>query len=119
MFEIEKVEPVNSSGFSFLSLARAARSFTSREMSRIDLRSALRTTGTIRPSGMATATPMWTSAWVAMRSPIQDAFTIGKRVSALAQAFTTRSLKETFTSSRRWICSRRSTAPSIAISIVT
>jgi len=91
-FETLKVAPMNSSGLSFLSRARAARSFTSREISTTLLRSALRTTGTIRPSVIATATPTWTSAWVRMRSSRHEALTAGNRVRALAHAFTTRSL---------------------------
>ena len=90
--EIVKVEPVNSSGFSLRSRARAARSLTSREMSSTVLRSALRTTGVMRPSGIVTATPTWTSRWVTIFSPIHEPLTMGKRVRALAQAFTTRSL---------------------------
>ncbi len=91
-FEIVNVEPMNSSGLSFLSRARAARSFTSREISTTCLRSALRTTGVMRPSASDTATPRCTSAWVWIASPVHEALTVGKRVSALAQAFSTRSL---------------------------
>jgi hypothetical protein len=85
----------------------------------MDFWSALRTTGVIRPSGMATAMPTLTSAWVTILSPPHDALTIGKRVRAFAQAFTTRSLNETLPSSSRWIWSRRSTAASMSISTVT
>ena len=73
----------------------------------------------MRPSGIETATPTCTSAWVWIVSPVQDAFTVGKRVSALAQAFTTRSLNETLTSSARSSCSRSDTAASMSISTVT
>ena len=114
-----KVEPMNSSGFSFFSLARPARSFTSREICVTALRSALRTTGVMRPSGMATATPMWTSAWVVILSPPQEELTMGKRVRALAQALMTRSLNETLTFSPFSSCSRRPTAASMSISTVT
>ena len=118
-FEIVKVEPMNSSGLSFRSRARVARSLISAEMSTTCFWSAFRTTGVMSPSGIETATPTWTSAWVWIVSPVQDAFTVGKRVSALAQAFTTRSLKETLTSSARSSCSRSDTAASMSISTVT
>jgi hypothetical protein len=91
-FETVKVEPMNSSGLSFLSRARAASSFTSREISTTCLRSAFRTTGVMRPSARETATPRCTSAWVWMASPVHEALTTGKRVSAFAQALRTRSL---------------------------
>jgi hypothetical protein len=68
---------------------------------------------------MATATPTCTSAWVTMRSSAKLAFTMGKRARALAQAFTIRSLNEILISSARSSCSRRATAPSMAISTVT
>ena len=114
-----KVDPENSSGLSLRSRAREARSFTLRAMSTTDFRSALRTTGVISPSGIATATPTCTSPWAEIRSPIHDALTMGNRVRAFAHAFTTRSLNETFTSSPRRSCSRSSTAGPMSISIVT
>ncbi len=61
-------------------------------MASTDFWSALRTTGVMSPSGMATATPTCTSPWVTILSPPQEALTMGKRVRARAQAFTTRSL---------------------------
>ena len=118
-FEMLKVPPENSSGLSLRSRARVARSFTSREISRIDLRSALRTTGTISPSLIATATPTCTSPWTAIDSAPQEALTAGNFRSARAAAFTIRSLKETFVSSERWICSRIAAAASMSISTVT
>ena len=81
--------------------------------------SALRTTGVMSPSGIETATATWTSAWVWIASPVQDALTVGKCVSARAQAFTTRSLNESLTSSARSSCSRSDTAASMSISTVT
>ena len=54
----EKVAPVYCSGWSFFSLAFPARSLISAEISARPLRFAPRTTGVIRPSSMATATPM-------------------------------------------------------------
>ena len=53
--EIEKPPPWNSSDFSFLSLARAAKSFISFEMMARPFLSAFRMIGVIRPSGVATA----------------------------------------------------------------
>ncbi len=60
-----KVEPVYSSGLSFL-LSRPIGQLLDLggEIVGDGLRSALRTTGVIRPSGSATATPMCTSPWV-------------------------------------------------------
>ena len=60
-FDTEKVPPVYSSGVSRRSRARAARSCDSAAISRSDLRSALRMTGVMSPSSMATAMLTWTS----------------------------------------------------------
>ncbi len=68
---------------------------------------------------MATATPMFTSEWVTMASGVKLAFTSGKRVRALAHAFTTRSLNDTFTFSPARSCSRTSTAWPMSMSTVT
>ena len=59
--ETEKVPPVYSSGLSFRSRARPARSRASAAISRSDLRSAWRITGVISPSSIATAMLTWTS----------------------------------------------------------
>ena len=56
--DTDEVPPWYSFGFSFLALARAARSFISLEIADSDLVSALRMIGVIRPNGSATATPM-------------------------------------------------------------
>ena len=55
-FEVVKVEPAYSLGSSAPSLARAARSRVSAPIWASPFRSASRTTGVMRPSGMATAT---------------------------------------------------------------
>ncbi|MND07449.1 hypothetical protein D3C83_294200 [compost metagenome] len=51
---------MNSSGLSFRSRARLASTFASAEISDIRFCSALKITGTMSPSSVATAMPRWT-----------------------------------------------------------
>ncbi len=110
-FEMLKVAPVYSSGWSFFSRARPASSRTSAPIWAAPLRSASRTTGVMRPSSTATATPTWTRWNRLMWSSCHWALTSGWRLSARAVALISRSLTETLRpsrSSRAFIRSRAS-----------
>ena len=58
--DTENVEPVNSSGLSLRSRAFFARTFASAEISLMRFCSALKITGTMSPSSVATAMPRCT-----------------------------------------------------------
>jgi hypothetical protein len=83
------------------------------------LRSAFLTTGVISPSGIETAMPTWTSAWVWIVSPVQDALTVGKRVSAFRARLHDQVVVGELDLSARISCSRSETAASMSISTVT
>ena len=67
--EMENVPPCMSPGLSLPSRASLLMSESSRAMSNTPLRSASRTTGTTRPPGVSTATPMWKYFLMMMLSP--------------------------------------------------
>src|SRR5436189_2629 len=75
--ETVKVEPWYSSGLSLRFFALSASARTSLEISTIDFRSALRTTGVINPSAVDTATPMWISPCCAIAPSPKLALTLG------------------------------------------
>ena len=80
--------------------------------------SASRMTGVIRPSSIATAMPMSTRACWMIASSVNDAFASGTLRSASAQAFSTRSLTDSFAPWTCATCSRKSIAASMSTSAV-
>ena len=116
--EIVNVFPSQSLGWSFLSFAFCAKSFTSDEICISPLVSANFTTGTSNPSSTATATPICTWSFRRITSPIQALFTFGFFFKECATDFTTMSLKETLTPSMEFIAFLAAMALSISISNV-
>ena len=115
------VPPIMSVGVNLPSFAFPARLLTSEEMPVRPKPHAFRTTGTIRPASVCTAT--LTSAFLYRRilSPIQLAFTSGTAFSAAADALTTKSFTEIFPpdfSSPALSCARRDASLSMRTSTV-
>ena len=100
------VPPVHSSGESVPARARAARSGAGGDLADAQ-RSAPRITGTMRPASSATATPMFD--FVPHDDPVsfRTEFTRGCSRSAVAAAFTTKSVMETLLSPAAFRRSRR------------
>lgn len=94
MFEIVKVPPMNSWGYSFPSLALAARSFISWEMSSRPLESADFTIGVKSPIGVWTATDMSTDLYSQIYSPYQLEFVAGTLIAAKEAALMTMSFTD-------------------------
>ena len=92
--DTEVAPPWYSFGFSFLDLARAANSFISLEIAEIDLISAWRMIGVIRPNGKATATPMSECLWRSIADSVHDTLASGTFCSATAMALMTKSLTD-------------------------
>src|ERR1700748_3705373 len=88
----DEVAPWYLVGFSFLALARAARSFISFEIADIDLVSAWRMIGVIRPDGSATATPMSECLCLSIAASDQLTLASGMRCSASAIALMTKAV---------------------------
>ncbi|MNT43951.1 hypothetical protein D3C72_1804480 [compost metagenome] len=116
--ETVNVDPSQSAGCNFLAFAFWAKSFTSAEICDNDLPSAKRTTGTNKPSSTAIATPMLVCSLKRILSPCHEEFTAGCFFKATATAFTTISLKETFTGAISLICARAAIALSMSIDTV-
>src|SRR5690606_9425432 len=95
--ETQKVPPVNSAGWSFLSLAFLPRDLASLLISKTDFSWALKTTGVIRPSGRATAKETLAAGWYLISVVDQEALTSGTLRRASALALRMKSLTESFT----------------------
>ena len=126
-FETALVPPWYSSGFSFRSFARAAKSFISLAIVESVLVSTARMIGVISPLfGSATATPTSACLWRSIALSVQETLASGTRLSATPSAFTTMSLTDTFQAglpsfcgADALICSRSASSASISQSTVT
>ena len=92
--EMVKVPPVNSSGFSLLSLARPAMSLISVAISYRPFRLVFLSTGAISPWSVCTATDMLTFLNCLTKSSIQEELVSGTLVAAREAALMTMSLTE-------------------------
>src|SRR6267143_1404186 len=122
-FETLNVEPVYSSGLRRRLRAFPARSRASAPISLNDFKSALRITGVMRPSSMATAMPMCTSFQYRMWSSWNQALHARWCTNANATALMMMSLNEIFppapsSPSCLLSASRASAARSMSISVV-
>ena len=88
-FDTVNVPPARSSGVSFPSRARAARSAMRALISSIESRSAPATTGATSPESVSTATAMLISASSSIAVSVTRAFSTGCSRSAAATSFTT------------------------------
>ena len=93
-FDTAVVPPWYSSGFSFLSRARLAISFTSADMTDNGFSSARRTMGVISPSGMATATPTSECLCRSRAVDVQEPLAIGTSRKASASALMMKSFTD-------------------------
>ena len=95
-FETVNVPPSISCWRTLPLRARATMSLVAAAISVSVMRSASRSTGTIRPSSSATAMPTCACSWCTMRSPSHERWNCGCSISETAQARMIRSLIETF-----------------------
>mmetsp|Transcript_31972 Transcript_31972/g.94043 ORF Transcript_31972/g.94043 Transcript_31972/m.94043 type:complete len:211 (+) Transcript_31972:52-684(+) len=115
--EMQKVPPWYSSGASFPSRARVAKSFTEADISDRPSIEVCGTMGVIRPVGVATATEMSTVSWMltVLVLALYVALTSGTSRRASAALRMTKSLTLTLTSWLAASCFRRARAASSSI----